>query len=97
MLTFDPVTGLPSSGPPVNVNATAQELPNPYIYRYSVDTEYEIGRGWVASVGYQGSQGNNLARPVPYQLFVPPNPRLGNVNMLLTDVDSQYNALARRA
>ena len=96
VLTFDPVTGLPSSGPPVNVNATAQELPNPYIYRYSVDTEYEIGRGWVASVGYQGSQGNNLARPVPYQLFVPPNPRLGNVNMLLTDVDSQFNALLTR-
>jgi hypothetical protein len=96
VLTFDPVTGLPTSGPPVNVNATAQELPNPYIYRYSVDTDYEIGRGWVASVGYQGSQGHNLARPVPYQLFVPPNPRLGTVNMLLTDVDSQYNALLTR-
>jgi hypothetical protein len=96
VLTFDPATGLPLTGPPVNVNATAQELPNPFIYRYSVDADYEVGRGWVASIGYQGSQGNNLARPVPYQLFVAPNPRLGSVNMLLTDVDSQYNALLTR-
>jgi hypothetical protein len=96
VLTFDPATGLPSSGPPVNVNATAQELPNPYTYRYSADADYEIGRGWVASVGYQGSRGNNLARPVPYQLFVAPNPRLGSVNLLLTDVDSKYNALLTR-
>ena len=96
VLTFDPATGLPATGPPVNINATAQELPNPYIYRYSLDTEYELGRGWVASVGYQGSKGNNLARPVPYHLFVAPNPRIGSVNMLLTDVDSTYNALLTR-
>ena len=95
-LTFDPSTGLPATGPPVNVNATSQELPNPYIYRYSLESEYELGRGWVASLGYQGSKGNDLARPVPYHLLVAPNPRLGNVNMLLTDVDSTFNALLTR-
>jgi Carboxypeptidase regulatory-like domain/TonB dependent receptor len=95
-LTFDPATGIPTSGPPVNVNATQQELPNPYVYRYSVDAEYELGRGWVASLGYQGSAGRNLARPVPYHLFVPPNPRLGNVNMLTADAYSDFNALLAR-
>jgi hypothetical protein len=96
VLTFDPATGLPLTGAPPNINATAQELPNPRVYRYSVDTEYDVGRGWVASVGYQGSVGRDLARPVPYHLFVEPNPRIAQVNLLLTDVDSRYNALLTR-
>ena len=33
---------------------------------------------------------------MPYQLFVEPNPRLGNVNMLLTDAEQNYNALLVR-
>jgi hypothetical protein len=96
VLTFDPATGLPLTGPPVNINATAQDLPNPVVYRYSLDSEYEIGHGWVASIGYQGSMGRDLARPVPYHLFVAPNPRIGSVNLLTTDVDSDYNALLTR-
>jgi hypothetical protein len=95
-LTFDPVTGLPTTGPPVNVNATVQNLDNPYVYRYSLETEYDVGGGWVASVGYQGSRGYNLPRPVPYHLFVEPNPRLGNVNLLRVDAESRFNALLTR-
>jgi hypothetical protein len=96
MLTFDPVTGLPVTGAPPNINATAQDLPNPRVYRYSLDTEYDIGGGWVASLGYQGSKGHDLARPVPYHLFVTPNPRIAQVNLLVTDVDSNYNAMLAR-
>jgi hypothetical protein len=95
-LTFDPVTNLPITGPPVNVNAVDQEMRNPYVYRYSVDTEYDIGKGWVGSVGYQGSANDLLPRPVPYHLFVAPNPRLGNVNLLRGDADSRFNALLTR-
>jgi len=95
-LTFDPNTNIPVSGAPVNVNATMQEEPNPYVYRYSLETEYELNGGWVAALGYQGSSGHKLPRPVPYQLFVTPNPRLGSVNMLLTDASSNYNALLAR-
>ena len=95
-LTFDPVTNLPVTGPPVNVNATQQDLPNPYTQRYSVDSEYDLGGGWVAGVGYQGSRGRGLPRMVPYQLFVEPNPTLGTVNMLLPDAYSHYNALLTR-
>ena len=95
-LTFDPNTNLPVTGPAVNVAATLQDLPNPYVYRYSLETEYDVGRGWVASVGYQGSSGHKLPRQVPYQLFVAPNPRLGNVNLLRTDAESDFNALLTR-
>lgn len=95
-LTFDPSTGLPISGPPVGFNATLQDLPNSYVYRYSLDTEYEVARGWVAALGYQGSSGHDLARPVPYHLFVTPNPRFGNVNLLRADAYSDFNALLAR-
>ena len=96
MLTFDPETNLPLTGSPPNVNATLQEVRNPYVLRYSTEAEYDVGRGWVASLGYQGSSGRNLTRLVPYHLFVTPNPRIRAVNMLLTDGDSQYHALLTR-
>jgi len=96
ILTFDPETNLPLTGSPPNVNAVVQEARNPYVLRYSGEAEYDVGRGWVASLGYQGSSGGNLTRLVPYHLFVTPNPRLRAVNMLLTDGDSQYHALLTR-
>ncbi len=92
-LTFDPSTGLPLTGPPVNVSATLQEMPNPYAYRYSLGVEYDVGAGWIASAGYQGSAAHKLTRLVPYHLFVTPNPRLGSVNLTLADVNSNFNAL----
>jgi hypothetical protein len=92
-LTFDANTGLPLSGPPVNVNATLQDMPNPYAYRYSLGVEYDVGAGWIASAGYQGSAAHKLTRLVPYHLFVTPNPRLSSVNLTLPDVNSNFNAL----
>ncbi|HXG92550.1 MAG TPA: TonB-dependent receptor [Blastocatellia bacterium] len=92
-LTFDPNTGLPVTGPPVGISATLQEVPNPYAYRWSLGLEYEIGAKWVGSATYQGSADHKLPRLVPYHLFVTPNPRLGNVNLMLTDVNSNFNAL----
>jgi len=93
VLIFDPATGLPTSGPEVGINATAQDLPNPYVYRYSLSTEYDFGRNWIGSVSYQGTAGRNLPRPVPYHLFVPRNPRLGSVTLLRNDAYSNFNAL----
>lgn len=92
-LTFDPSTGIPSSGPPVNINAIDQSVTNSLTYRYSLGTEYDVGGGWVASLGYQGSASRDLPRPVPYQLFGPRNPQLGNVNLMLSDAYSNFNAL----
>jgi hypothetical protein len=92
-LTFDPTTGIPITGPPVSVNATLQDVPNSYAYRYSLAGEYEVGAGWVASLAYQGSAARKLPRSVPYRLFVTPNPRLSSVNLMLTDAYSNFNAL----
>src|SRR5262245_991844 len=92
-LTFDPATGLPLSGPRPSINVTLQDEPNSYAYRYSLAAEYEVGAGWIASLSYQGSAAHKLPRFVPYQLIVTPNPRLDRVNMLLTDANSNFNAL----
>ncbi|HEY0379526.1 MAG TPA: carboxypeptidase regulatory-like domain-containing protein [Pyrinomonadaceae bacterium] len=93
ILTFDPNTGLPI-GQSVNFGgATAQDLPNPYVYRFSADAEYEIGSGWIASLGYQGTRGRSLPRPVPYHLLVPRNPSIGSVTLLRNDAYSNFNAL----
>lgn len=93
ILTFDPNTGLPLTGNKPGVNATLQDVPNSYAYRYSLEGEYDVGAGWVASLTYQGSKGRKLPRTVPYQLFVTPHPRLNFVNLMLTDAYSNYNAL----
>ncbi|HYG82629.1 MAG TPA: TonB-dependent receptor [Pyrinomonadaceae bacterium] len=91
-LTFDPNTGLPI-GPSVGFNATNQDLPNPMIYRFSADVEYEIGNGFIASLGYQGTRGRSLPRPVPYHLLVPDSPNFQGVTLLLADARSNFNAL----
>jgi hypothetical protein len=95
-LVFDPETNIPLSGGKPGVNATLQDAPNPYVIRYSAEAEYDLGRGWAGTVGYQGSSGRNLTRVVPYHLLVTPHPRLDAVNMLLNDGDSTYNAILTR-
>ncbi len=92
-LTFDPTTGLPLTGNRVGFNATQQDVPNSYAYRYSLEGEYEVGSGWIASLTYQGSKARKLPRTVPYHLFVTPHPRINRVTLMLTDAYSNFNAL----
>jgi hypothetical protein len=103
ILTFDPDTLLPTTGAPPNVDlATFQNVPNPYTYRYSLDLQYELGKDWVASLGFQGSTSRKLTRVTNQYLFasagiIHPNDRLAkNVNVLLNDVNSNYNAMIAR-
>jgi hypothetical protein len=84
---------MPLTGSRPTAFATLQQVPNPYTYRYSLDAQYELGFGWVASVGYQGSAGHKFPRIVNYDLFVPHNLNLANVGLLLTDVNTNFNAM----
>ncbi|MGH9338987.1 MAG: TonB-dependent receptor domain-containing protein [Acidobacteriota bacterium] len=94
--TFDPNTNLPVSGK-VGINqATAQKIPTPYAYRYSLTAESEVRADWLVSLGYQGSAAHKLPRVVPHHLFVAPNPSIERVNLMRTDVNSNYNALLAR-
>jgi carboxypeptidase family protein/TonB-dependent receptor-like protein len=92
-LIIDPATNFPAEGAPVNINVIPQDAPNAYSYRYSLAAEYDVGAGWIASLAYQGSAARKLARTVPYDRLVTPNPRLGKVFAMLPDANSNFNAL----
>ena len=94
--TFDPVTGLPSTGQ-VNLTAYDELMPTPYVYRYSVLGQYDIGGHWVATAGYQGSQSRHQTRQVccnglnwlyPNNL----NPAVSGVDWYTNDANASYNA-----
>ncbi len=100
ILQIDPATNIPipvpGAGRP-NVFATGQDVPNPYTYRYSLEAQYDLPGNWVSSLGYQGSGGRKFPRVVNLGLFVKPNPSLGaNQRIMLTDVNTSFNALLAR-
>jgi Carboxypeptidase regulatory-like domain len=95
VLTFDPATNLPTSGAPIVLAALPKNLLSPYTYRYSLETQYDLGHNMVATVGYQGSSSHRLLRWV-FQgqiLFEPQNPEVNNLRLWKDDVDGNYNAL----
>ncbi|HYY56054.1 MAG TPA: TonB-dependent receptor, partial [Pyrinomonadaceae bacterium] len=49
---------------PVEINGTPPDLPNAYVYSYSLDFEYLLTPKTIISAGYQGSMGRKLIRTV---------------------------------
>lgn len=48
----------------VDVNGSPEQLPNAYVYSYSLELQYQLTRKTVASVAYQGSAGRKLIRTI---------------------------------
>jgi hypothetical protein len=72
-------------------------LPNSYLYRYSLEGQYELPAKLTATVGYQGSAGHKFVRIVPEHLVQPvQNPHFFAVYFAVPDVNSNYNALLAR-
>jgi hypothetical protein len=93
--TFDPTTNLPVGGAPISLEVFPRNLTTPYTYRYSLETQYDLGHSLVATVGYQGSNTHHLLRwDYDGQVVFPiQNPQIQGVNYFNDDVDSNYNAL----
>ncbi|MEP6708023.1 MAG: TonB-dependent receptor, partial [Pyrinomonadaceae bacterium] len=82
---IDPLTGglLNPSGPvtlpggfirrdiPVEINGAPRDLPNSYIYSYSLDFQYQLTHKIIAALGYQGSMGRKLIRTVDLNRYYP--------------------------
>ncbi len=51
--------GLPAAGG-ANLNGLPHNLPTQYVHHYSLEMDMELGRGWVADVGYMGSSAHHL-------------------------------------
>jgi hypothetical protein len=98
---FDPNTNLPVPGPNfarVAVTGFPDEWPTTYSYRYSGDLSYDLGRQWVASVGYQGSTTRHLTRQYNLNLVyaaqgIPFNPVVNGVDWYANDGNASFNAL----
>lgn len=96
--TFDPVTGLPNAavgGAKVNLQGFPSYQNTPVTYRYSLDTQYDLGHNWVATLGYQGSQSRNYSRQLPLNLiyYANQNPRVNSLAWFTNDASAHYNAL----
>jgi hypothetical protein len=94
--SFDPTTGLPTSGAPVNLTGFPQNFPPSVTYRYSLDTQYELGHNWMASLGYSGSQTRHYTRQVSnlnYLFYPNLNPMVNSVDWYENDANAHYNAL----
>lgn len=93
--TFDKSTGLPLSGAPVNLTGFPASMPTTATYRYSFDVQYELGRNWMATVGYQGSQSRHytIQNNLNYFFINERNPRVQNLYWYSNDANAGYNAL----
>ncbi len=89
---INPITGAPNSGA-VEIWGAPQELPNPYVYTYSLEVQQELPMKLTATIGYQGSSGHKLIRLVNQNFLFANNPSFFQVFFTTPDVNSNYNAL----
>ena len=91
--------GLPIVGgaySPPNVYSTSVNMPNPYVYLYSLQMQYSLPKDWVLTMGYQGSAGHHFTRIVNLSYFYPQglqNPSVGQIFNFTPDTNSSFNAL----
>jgi len=92
-------------GSQVEVYGTTPELPNAYLYNYSLEAQAELPFSLTATLGYQGSAGRKFIRIVPYRFIypsaIPPLPPgtilpFGPLFIITPDVNTNYNALNAR-
>ena len=89
---INPITGAPN-GAPVEIWGAPDELPNPYVYTYSLEIQQELPAKLTATIGYQGSSGRKLIRLVNQNFLFQNNPSFFQVFFTTPDVNSNYNAL----
>ncbi|HKE55868.1 MAG TPA: hypothetical protein VKB46_04170, partial [Pyrinomonadaceae bacterium] len=80
----------------VEIWGAPAEISTPYVYIYSLETQYSLPYELTATVGYQGSAGRKLVRLVNERFIFPNDP--GNffasgVFFPTGDTNSSYNAL----
>ena len=93
---IDPTTGAPNGGS-VEIYGTPQDLPTAYVYRYSLEGQYQLPYKLVASLGYQGSAGRHFIRLVNQNfVFAQTNPAFFAAYFASPDVNTNYNGMNAR-
>ncbi|PWT91764.1 MAG: hypothetical protein C5B55_07560 [Blastocatellia bacterium] len=87
----------PSFRKTIEIYGTPPDLPSAYVYRYSLEGQYELPAKLVATLGYQGSSSHKFVRIVPEHLVEPTqNPNFFAVYFASPDVNGNYNAMLAR-
>lgn len=89
---IDPVSGGVLNNT-VEIYGSPTNVPNSYVYTYSLDLQYELPLKMVGTVGYQGSSAHKLIRIVNQNLMFTGSPRFNPVYFIQPDVNSNFNAL----
>jgi hypothetical protein len=92
---INPATGAPNGGP-VEIYGAQNDTPNPYVYAYSLEGQYNLPGNMTAELGYQGSSSHKLIRLVNQGFLYPNNPAFTRVFIPQPDVNANYNALNAR-
>lgn len=88
-------TGLPLNGS-IEIYGAPRDLDTPYVARYSLEGQYELPAGLVASLAYQGSQGRHFVRILPLHIMASTNPNIFAGYFASSDVNTSYNATILR-
>jgi hypothetical protein len=86
----------------IGITGIDNKLKTAYVYRYSLQGQYDLGNQWVATLGYSGSAGRHL--PLQYNLynkFAPQilanqmafNPVVNNVDWYEDSGTSNFNSM----
>ena len=89
---INPITGGANSGA-VEIYGAPQDLPNPYVYLYSLEVQQELPAKLTGTIGYQGSVGHKLIRLVNQNFLYANNPAFFATYFTTPDVNSNFNAL----
>ncbi|HKR61908.1 MAG TPA: TonB-dependent receptor [Pyrinomonadaceae bacterium] len=89
---IDPISGGVLNNE-VEIYGSEPNVPNSYVYTYSLEMQYELPLKMVGTVGYQGSSAHKLIRLVNQNFLYPRNPSFFAVYFVQPDVNSNYNAL----
>jgi hypothetical protein len=90
--------GLPTGATGVGVTIFPNTLPTMRVHHYSLDTQYDLGHNFVATVGYQGSLSHNIffhqnPNATPAALGYTLNPQIGGGDFWSVLGHANYNAL----
>ncbi|HEY8563283.1 MAG TPA: TonB-dependent receptor [Pyrinomonadaceae bacterium] len=94
---INPTTGAPR-GAAVEIYGSPQDQPTAYVYRYSLEGQYQLPYKLVSTLGYQGSAGHKFVRLVNLNFIYPViNREAFSAAFFPTpDVNTNYNALNAR-
>jgi outer membrane receptor protein involved in Fe transport len=93
---IDPNTGAPIGGS-VEIYGSQQYQPTAYVYRYSLEAQYELPYNLVGTLGYQGSAGHHFTRIVNQNfIYAETNPAFFAVYFPTPDVNTNYNGMNAR-